>query len=313
MRVALVRHVATTDHAVMASVEAGRWLQHQGVNPGLVARESLPTVSDYEWRVLAWIDDWTPRMGGLTALTDYADFKRMIAKLRRRYAKELASGKVPARAGQDVVCFVSPATLDALAPLLGVGVPTENVGAIWVLEAVAGEWRVTANWPGRAPGDPAPRTAPTPRIPRDASAGRAKGRPGPDRPWEEYLRAREEELAAGDTPLLDAHGQRLPGRPLVGLAVDVQWGPNVCLFSRLEIMKVEGGQFCLERIAGGEVRFDVEHWDSWLRRRLEEGVVTVHLPECAIGWCSGCDGGVVGRETYPGEAEAVAAGRAVPR
>ncbi|GDX78289.1 hypothetical protein LBMAG42_01000 [Deltaproteobacteria bacterium] len=309
MRVVVVRYCLPSDEAIGALVEAGRWLCAQGVKPGLVTRESLPLVADMESRVLAWSDKWTPRMGGLPVLENAAAFLPLIKKLRRRYERELAKGKVPAGAGEDIVCFVSAATVDALAPVLGDGVPRENLAPIWVLEATDGRWRVSTVWPGRAPGDLAPMTVPTARTPRDASAGKAKGRPAPDRPWEEYLASAEEALVVSDAPLLDAQGHRLPGRPIVGLQIDVQWGEHVCLFTRLEILKVEEGQFWVERIAGGEYRFGVEQWDSWLRRRLLEGIVTVHLPECDIGWCAGCDGGVIGKEPYLGEDEAIVAAR----
>lgn len=310
MRVVIARNCPPSDETVGPGVEAGRWLRAQGVNPGLVARESQAGVVDLEGRLLAWCDKWTPRMGGLLVLENPAALVPLIKMLRRRYAKELAAGKVPAGAGEDIVCFVPPATVEALAPLLGVGVPAENIAPIWILELINGSWGVAAVWPGRAPGDPAPMTVPTPRIPRDASSGPLKRRPDPDRPWEEYLRTAEEALVVSEAPLLDAHGQRPPGRPIVGLQIDVQWGENVCLFSRLEILKVEEGQFWVERNAGGEIAFALGDWDSWLRRRLVEGIVTVHLPECEIGWCWGCDGGVVGKEEYAGEAEAILAGRA---
>lgn len=313
MRVVVVRYCPPSDEAIGAMVEAGRWLRAQGVNPGLIARESLPMAADIESRVLAWCDKWTPRMGGVPTLKNAAAFLTLIKKLRRRYERELANGKVPAGAGEDLVCFVSAATVEALAPFLGDGVPTENLGVIWVSSQAGGAWTVEATWRGRVPGDPAPMTAPTPRIPRDASAGKAKGRPAPDRPWEEYLASAEEALVVSEAPLLDAQGHRLPGRPIVGLQIDVQWGEHVCLFTRLEILKVEEGQFWVERIAGGEFRFGVDEWDSWLRRRLLEGIVTVHLPECDIGWCAGCDGGVIGKESYLGEDEAIVAARGRPR
>ncbi|GDX83875.1 hypothetical protein LBMAG42_56860 [Deltaproteobacteria bacterium] len=326
MRIAVLLHHHHTepghfeplpDADALAAVEAGRWLNSRGVNPGLVILEHRSAAHDTAGRAMAGRDKWIPALSAQAIPTDTADFPRSVEVWRRRMAKEKRGERYPkVGAGDDLLLVLGATTVEALAELLapsGLVVPPGNRGATWVLDEIDGRWQATEVLQGRAQGELAPMAPPVARQPRPAGLGRVSGRTEPDRPWEEYLPGREHQLVSGEGALLDAHGQRLPGRPIVGLSIDVQWGESRMLFSRVEILSVDEESFEVERVSTGSLRFALADWSAWLRRRLLEGVVTVHLPECDIGWCGGCDGGLVGEQPYPGEEAALVAGRAVGR
>lgn len=317
MRLAIVRHhptpagphrVPISDEAALAAVETGRWLQSRGLNPGLAAKEHAGGMSETEWRLLPWCVRYTPTISGLAPLIDAAAFTQLVTKLERRYAKEVRGPRFPAGAGDDLVYVASAESVATISALSDADLPFKNLASAWILERDAAGWRVAATWPGRPPGQPARMP---PARPVQVVVGRATTRAVHDRPWEEYLPFREDDLGPADVALLDGHGRRLPGRPLVEMTVDCQWGEHSALFTRWEVIAADDDGFTLEGAAGGPRRYPQEAWSGWLRRRRLEGLVTVCVPECAPGWCYGCDGSVVGERPYEGEEAAIRAAGAL--
>ena len=105
------------------------------------------------------------------------------------------------------------------------------------------------------------------------------------------------EVLSGDagTPWpRDALGRPLPRAPNRGLRIDVTWDVS---FDRWSVRCCSRARAVLHG-PGEPVTVLRDDWEAWLRARLDEGAVTVHLPGCDIGWCKGCDARHVGVERY---------------
>ncbi|MSP17030.1 MAG: hypothetical protein EXR73_10535 [Myxococcales bacterium] len=308
MRIVIVRHDPATepgphppltDTDVLAAVETGRWLRAQGVDPGLIADETQLWMADIALRLEAAFPGSPGQIPGIhgvglpaPAQTGSASeaLSSSAAHLRKRLLRERKTGRCN---GDDLIYLLGRDAVAALGEVLEAsptGVGTERRIPAWILVKRGGTWRVEAAFPGREPGDTSAPTAPIPRLPRDPKLGPVTRRGTPDRPWEEFLPHRDDDLWVGLEPLFDAHGQQLPPRPLRKTQLEVWWAANICMRTHWDVVAVGVDTFTVDRSGASKRTFALSDWPRWLQRRLQEGVVTVHLPWCDPESCSGCDG-----------------------
>ena len=276
--------------------------------PRFVVMGFGPGSTDTWSRLLDWLGD-VPRWGRGVVPKSVEDAPRAILG----WARALG-GKAPSLATEgDILVLVDGEGWAALSSPLAAAAVSEAAAACFVAEYSASGWqsRVISLGGGvnfRANCGPSER-----RTLRTPEQGRPVGNGAPDREWSMYLPRRNDLLCTLDFPLLDGHGYRLPGRPLAGMTIDVNWADHTCLFSRWEVVQVSNERFIVEDSLDKRWEWPLSDWDAWLRRRTEEGVVSVQLPGCPQGWCAGCDGGVVGAQQYEGEEAAIAKARVVAR
>lgn len=296
MRFAIVRQIPgrpygrirrLTDSAALAAVEAGRWLRDAGFSPRLVWYEWGLSEVEAEGRICAPYVNGIPR-GGVDEAIGWS-WEKVVKDVHRLAKLRQKQPRIPEGLGPDVLLLVGERTFAAIyAELAPNGQPfgVQNDAAAFIVAGTA----VEATFAGRAPGNASPISIPTPRVLRDSALRMPHGRPPADRPWEEYLPENCDALDYGDTPLLDAFGQRLPDKPVPKLKLVNMTDQVGHLSMWYTVLSVSKTEFTVEFPGAKKPTYALADWPAWLRRRLSEGATTVHFDDCPNGWCSACDG-----------------------